>query len=438
MENSVKKSMELCFNNEHSGEEDKDREIQKNNNGDMCLAITNCNGETRAKLDEIITHYVGTLNQKISHFLGYPTNQNFDYDALAPLLHFHINNAGDPFKGSSYGINSTDFEISVLDWFAKLWEIEKGDYWGYVTTGGTEGNLHGILTGREKLPDGILYTSQDSHYSIFKIARMYRMQCIKVGTLINGEIDCADLKTLLLAHKDKPAIINLNIGSTMKGAIDNIDMVIETLEESGFPRDRFYIHCDGALFGMMLPFLEQAPRITFKKSIGSITISGHKFLGCPIPCGVLLTRLEHTNTLSKDIEVIASRDATITGSRSGHASIFIWYALQKKGLLGLENEVHKCIMNACYLKRKLCDAGICTMLNEYSNTVVFEKPLDCEFIRKWNLAYEGDISHVVVMQHVTIQMLDSFVDEFIKTRLRKPLCLADKIGAENCACILHI
>lgn len=65
---------------------------------------------------------------------------------------------------------------------------------------------------REKFPDGILYTSQDSHYSIFKIARMYRMQCIKVGTLINGEIDCADLKTLLLAHKDKPAIINLNIG----------------------------------------------------------------------------------------------------------------------------------------------------------------------------------------------------------------------------------
>ncbi|RHN81708.1 hypothetical protein MtrunA17_Chr1g0202081 [Medicago truncatula] len=64
MENSVKKS------NEHSGEEDKERDIQENNNGHMCLAITNCNGETHAKLDEIITHYEGTLNQKISHFLG--------------------------------------------------------------------------------------------------------------------------------------------------------------------------------------------------------------------------------------------------------------------------------------------------------------------------------------------------------------------------------
>jgi len=44
------------------------------------------------------------------------------------------------------------FEVSVLDWFAKLWEIEKDEYWGYVTTGGTEGNLHGILVGLVFLP----------------------------------------------------------------------------------------------------------------------------------------------------------------------------------------------------------------------------------------------------------------------------------------------
>jgi hypothetical protein len=65
---------------------------------------------------------------------------------------------------------------------------------------------------REQFPDGILYTSQESHYSIFKIARMYRMHCVKVGSLFSGEIDCVQLEASLLAHKDKPAIINLNIG----------------------------------------------------------------------------------------------------------------------------------------------------------------------------------------------------------------------------------
>ena len=36
------------------------------------------------------------------------------------------------------------------------------------------------------------------------------------------------------------------------------------------------------------------------------------------------------------------------------------------------------------------------MLNELSSTVVFERPTEEAFIRKWQLACEGDIAHVVV------------------------------------------
>ncbi len=50
-------------------------------------------------------------------------------------------------------------QIGVLNWFAKLWEIDTEEYWGYVTNCGTEGNLHGILVGRENLPDGQLRAS---------------------------------------------------------------------------------------------------------------------------------------------------------------------------------------------------------------------------------------------------------------------------------------
>ena len=46
-------------------------------------------------------------------------------------------------------------QIGVLQWFAKLWEIDTEDYWGYITNCGTEGNLHGILVGRENHPDGM-------------------------------------------------------------------------------------------------------------------------------------------------------------------------------------------------------------------------------------------------------------------------------------------
>ena len=58
-----------------------------------------------------------------------------------------MNNIGDPFMEGNYGLHSRDFEVAVLDWFANLWEIGKHEYWGYITNGGTEGNLHGILVG---------------------------------------------------------------------------------------------------------------------------------------------------------------------------------------------------------------------------------------------------------------------------------------------------
>ncbi|KNA20908.1 hypothetical protein SOVF_047750, partial [Spinacia oleracea] len=232
--------------------------------------------------------------------------------------------------------------------------------------------------------------------------------------------------------------------TTIKGGVDDVDLVIQTLEECGFPRNRFYIHCDGALFGVMLPFLDQAPQVTFKKPIDSISISGHKFIGCPMPCGVQIVRTNHINLLSRNVEYISSKDVTIMGSRNGHNPIFLWYALYCKGYNGFRKEVQKCMQNARYLRDRLVEVGVSVMLNEFSNTVVFERPKDEEFIRHWQLPCEGNITHVVVMPNVTIDKLNSFVDEIVKKRLiwfkvdgKLPTCVAFEIGKENCVCPQH-
>ncbi|KAA3453745.1 serine decarboxylase-like [Gossypium australe] len=416
-----------------------------------CFAVTEpeandeFTGDKEAYMAGVLARYRKSLLERTKHHLGYPYNLDFDYGALAQLQHFSINNLGDPFIESNYGVHSRQFEVGVLDWFARLWEIEKNDYWGYITNCGTEGNLHGILVGREVFPDGILYASRESHYSVFKAARMYRMECVKVDTLISGEIDCADFRAKLLANKGKPAIINITlftVGTTVKGAVDDLDLVIQTLEGCGFSRDGFYIHCDGALFGLMMPFVKRAPKVSFKKPIGSVSVSGHKFVGCPMPCGVQITRMEHVNALSSNVEYLASRDATIMGSRNGHAPIFLWYTLNRKGYNGFAKEVQKCLRNAHYLKDQLRAAGIGAMLNELSSTVVFERPRDEDFVRRWQLACEGNIAHVVVMPSVSIEKLDVFLNELVKNRStwyqeQPPPCIAADIGKENCACPLH-
>ncbi|XP_021763784.1 serine decarboxylase-like [Chenopodium quinoa] len=401
-------------------------------------------GEKEAYLAGVLARYKKRWIERTQHHLGYPFNLDFDYGALDELQHFSLNNLGDPFIESNYGVHSRDFEVGVLDWFAHLWEIEKEEYWGYVTNGGTEGNLHGILTGREVFSDGILYASKDSHYSVFKAARMYRMECIEIETLVSGEIDCLNLKIKLLQNQSKPAILNVNIGTTVKGAIDDLDLVIHTLEECGYAHNRFYIHCDGALFGLMLPFLNKAPQVTFKKPIDSVSVSGHKFVGCPMPCGVQIVRRKHISALSRNIEYLVSMDATITGSRNGHAPIFLWYTLSRKGYHGFQKEVRMCLDNALYLKDRLSEVGVSVMLNELSNTVVFERPQDEEFVQRWQLACQGNIAHAVVMPNVTREKLNIFLDELVEKRSKwfkdvgnQPSCVAFMIGKENCACPLH-
>ena len=51
--------------------------------------------------------------------------------------------------------------------------------------------------------------------------------------------------------------------------------------------------------------------VTFRKPIGSVSVSGHKFVGAPVPCGVVITRKRYAMALSSDVEYLNSRDATI-------------------------------------------------------------------------------------------------------------------------------
>jgi len=299
----------------------------------------------------------------------------------------------------------------VIDFFASIWKIPSGDYWGYVTTCGTEGNLHAMLLARECHPEGVLYSSRETHYSIFKAARYYKMDCEAVPTLPMGEIDYDDLGRRLAANKGRPAIINVNIGTTVKGAVDNLDRILRVLKHEGYERKDFHIHCDGALFAMMLPFVEFAPQVTFERPIDSIAVSGHKMLGSPMPCGVTLTRKEHVKKVEMRIDYLNSVDTTIMGSRNGQAALFMWHALRRKGVEGITKEVRSCLETAAYLRDRLRDHGIVCRLNDLSSTVVLERPADEQFVLRWQLACEEDIAHVVVMPNVTREKVEVFVAE---------------------------
>jgi len=154
-----------------------------------------------------------------------------------------------------------------------------------------------------------------------------------------GEIDYDLLGEAIARNQDRDVIINVNIGTTVKGAVDNLDRILETLKVLNIPRERFHIHCDGALFALMMPFIDNAPEISFQKPIDSIAVSGHKMLGCPMPCGITLSRKEHVKKVEQHIDYLNSVDTTIMGSRNGQAALYLWYSLRKKGIAGIKRDV---------------------------------------------------------------------------------------------------
>ena len=344
--------------------------------------------------------------------LGYPCAFDINYRPLEAFLAYSQNNVGDPFASGSYRLNSHEFEREVLTFFAELSRAPTDGWWGYVTNGGTEGNLYGMYLAREVLPGGIVYFSQDSHYSVAKNLHFLGMRNIMIRSCPNGEMDYDDLRETLRIRRDVPPIIFANIGTTMKEGRDDIATIREILDEMAI--EKSYIHSDAALCGAYAAFLEPRPAWDFADGADSIAISGHKFLASPIPCGIVLARKAHVDRVGHAVAYIGSRDTTISGSRDGFSPLLLWYAVRSLGREGMKQRLDRAMAMADYAQERFREAGIDARRNHAALTVVFPRPAAwvCE---KWQLASDGNISHLICMPHTRREQLDLLLADILES-----------------------
>jgi histidine decarboxylase len=349
------------------------------------------------------------LQHASRNYSGYPSSLNFDYSELFRFLSMNINNIGDPFASSNYHVNTHEIEAEVIEFFAELFGLRER-HTGYVTNGGTEGNLYGLHIGSYYYPHGVVYYSESSHYSIDKIMRIIGVKNIKIKQKINGEMDYDDLYVNLNKNRHVPAIFLVNIGTTMTGAIDNLDIIKKYLHDLKI-KD-FYIHCDAALHGSFLPFVPDPPPFDFKAGIDSITLSGHKFIGSPIPCGIALVKYRYLKNLTPKISYIQITDSTISGSRNGMTPLFLWYAIKRFGISGFQEMTERCLAIARILTQKMVALGIKAWQNPYSNIVVFPCPSE-KFVHKWQIATCDEIAHFIVMPHHSEEFFDHILKDLV-------------------------
>ena len=381
------------------------------------------------EVESKLTSLVKKFYEKIDHNIGYPVCQypniaGFgEWYAKTGLCDFVVDNVGDPFAGEQMLLNTTVIEKEVIETLAPFYGIPKGDEWGFITNSGTDGNMHGIYFGAKKLQKEtgmlpIVYISKEAHYSSARICDVQNLEARMIDYDDDGKMDLECLKKSI--DPSRPALVVIAFGSTFMGVIDDLDGVRKVLDE--VKPVGVYVHLDGALFGGYLPFTEHKDLISMEKHpYDSIAVSGHKFFGIDEPCGFFLARKELIKA-QHGFKVAYLNDdmPLISCSRSGLSTLKFYWILKNVGPEKLAEEANGMLENTEYLQQKFDELHYPAWHKPYSNTVFFERPP--EWIRqKYALAngfipaYGGDLSHIVVMQHVTKDIIDEFAEDLAST-----------------------
>ncbi len=358
-----------------------------------------------SRLPKPLAAFHKQLQDTYSHSLGFPGSTDFAYQPVYGFFDYLLNNVGNPFDELYPGINCKQIERDVVNFFADLFRAPVDDRWGYVTSGGSEGNLYALYLARERLPGARLYYSQAAHYSVAKSAHILQLPTSVVGATPQGEMDYDDLATQLAAHPGQPAIVVATIGTTMTEARDNVSTIKAALVHANVPH---FIHSDAALAGTYTALLPGGYSFDLADGADSISVSGHKFIGSPFPCGIVVTRRSYSDTIRRSGHYTGSADMTISGSRSGHAPILLWYAIHSYGLDGLRQRAMAGLELAEYALGQLQGIGWKAWRNPDALTVLIAQPSPA-LIAKWQLASQDGWSHIICMPGVTKKRVDDFV-----------------------------
>lgn len=354
-----------------------------------------------------------------ANHMGYPYNLSFSTDALRRFEGYLVNNLGDPYAGSHYGAEVCALERQAIAWFEGLWGCEDHDHtWGSIGASGTEGNLWALYLGREALPGAVIVHSAEAHYSIPKSARILRMQSCKVPCSSDGAISIAHLAEILRELDGRPVVLALTCGTTLKGAHDDIAAALAALDDAGYERKRRFVHIDGALNAMVLPFVAGAPaniQPSFRMSIDTLSTSGHKMIGTPMPCGVLIARRPHVDRIAAAVSYLRSNDTTLMGSRNGHAVLAVWDRVMRHAAAGFTRDVAGCLGRTARFTAALRKLDVPVLRNPFSLTVLFPTPSEA-MVRKYQLACDKGRAHAIIMPNVDDALIDRFLDDYAEWR----------------------
>lgn len=250
---------------------------------------------------------------------------------------------------------------SILGWRDGL-----GD--GIFCPGGSLANGYAISCARHHFNEHIktsglaahqtqltLFTSEDAHYSITKLASFMGLgssNVIKVKTDSRGKMDTAHLRVRIdevRAGGGAPFMISATAGTTVLGAFDPLHELAAICKEEGM-----WLHVDAAWGGGVLLSEKHRGLVKGIEKADSVTWNPHKLLAAPQQCSTLLLPSRHSTVLSHahatgaaylfqpdkcyDAATYDTGDKHIQCGRRADVLKF-WFMWKAKGTLGLRQHI---------------------------------------------------------------------------------------------------
>lgn len=354
--------------------------------------------------------FITRLSHNNKLYIGYPPATDFKYDYLSEVLNYSINNLGDP-ENLSNAFSSHEYEKEVISFFLKLYGTHYDDSWGYIAHCGSEAALNGCWLGRNYLRESypsecVIIASEYAHYCIDKIANILDVPLIRVKTDAKGNMLDSALSATLASNKGKSVIFFATLGSTITSSIDSIDLFKQHADVLEIP---YYIHADAAFEGSFLPFTDY--QFTLGQDFDSINISGHKFIGSPIPNGVFLVSKKYLQ--ARQIEYVTNNDLTIAGSRNGIAPILMYEGIRNLGgIEGLKARYRHCLARANAVVQYALDNGISAWKHDHALTIVLER-IEDEVMKKWHAPSYQQHTTITVLPKTDLDMVKAFIEDII-------------------------
>jgi len=232
------------------------------------------------------------------------------------------------------------------------------------------------------------------------------------------------------------------VATTQTGAVHDLPRVHGLLRDRVTARGGvFAIHLDAALMGAVLPIISPFGDVNLFDTydVRTIAISGHKFFGATVICGVCLTEQGFLEACfsRRDVSVkylTGLHDITPSGSRSGFNALSFHNTLcglyMHTDQRRLRQLTRQCYWNAAYFRERMTAVvGPERVLHpQHSLSVCFPRPSRA-LMQRYHLmpvtmperfADLGELAGVCALVNLDQDKIDELIADYVRDRAEPP------------------